>query len=212
MPFTLRPGTPADVKRMADIYFDAFSTNIMNGRVFPKSLPESHDFWEKNLADDFNDPHSNFVAMVDDDIQQIIAFAIWGSPRLPTDTTPAMPSVDTFPAGGDRENARVFFSDLDAQHRRFMTAADGTHIPHWYLELIATHPEHQGKGAAGALLRWGEQRADADQVPCYLDATPDGRRVYMSPSHGFREVDARKYMGGEYEQVFMIRDPRPVAK
>ncbi|EPE09109.1 gnat family [Ophiostoma piceae UAMH 11346] len=212
MPLSLRPGTLADVKRMADIYFDAFSTNTMNARVFPKSLPESHVFWEKNIADGFKDTYSNFVLMVDDDTQETVAFAIWGSPRLPTDTTPSMPPVDTFPAGGDRDNARVFFSDLEQQHKRFMTADDGSHIPHWYLELIATHKDHQGKGAASALLRWGEQRADADQVPCYLDATPDGRPVYTSKSHGFREVDARTYMGGEYEHVFMIRDPKPVAK
>lgn len=208
----MRPGTPADVERMVEIYFDAFSTNLMNARVFPRTLPSAQAFWDANIRDTFKDPLSNQIVMVDDDTQEVVAFAIWGSPRKPTDSVPSMPPLDAFPADGDLESAAVFFPDLEKQHKRFMTAEDGSHIPHWYLELIATHKDHQGKGAAGALLRWGEQRADADQVPCYLDATPDGRPVYTSKSHGFREVDAHQYINGQYEHVFMVRDPRPVAK
>lgn len=51
---------------------------------------------------------------------------------------------------------------------------------HWYLEIIATRPEWQGKGAAGKLMRWGLEKADADGkgVETYLEASPVGKEVY----------------------------------
>jgi GNAT superfamily N-acetyltransferase len=58
---------------------------------------------------------------------------------------------------------------------------------HWYLNLVATRPEYQGKGAAGKLLRWGIQRADEDGTETYLEASPDGKPIYEHL--GFKEVD-----------------------
>jgi GNAT superfamily N-acetyltransferase len=46
--------------------------------------------------------------------------------------------------------------------------------PHAYLSLLATHPDHRGKGIAQALLR--ENLADLDRqgVPAYLESTNPG--------------------------------------
>lgn len=215
MPLTMRAGTVDDVDRLVEIYFSAFADNAIQLKVFPESSPQSRAFWKKNLTDDFKDDHAHFRVMEEpaaDGVSppEIVAFAIWQQPRKPTDPVPPMPPRDAWPSDGDPDAAVAFFHDLEAQHKRFMAdpSDPNQQQPHWYLELIATHRDHQGKGAAGALLRYGEQQADAQGVPCYLDATPDGRPVYTSKGHGFRELESRTYFGGVYEHVFMVRDPK----
>jgi GNAT superfamily N-acetyltransferase len=83
---------------------------------------------------------------------------------------------------------------------------------HWYLEVVATRPEEQGKGAAGMLLRWGMQRADEERTEVYLEASPEGKPIYEH--YGFKEVErlivsleGKEGVGGEKEFVecFMVR-------
>ncbi|CAK7235561.1 hypothetical protein SCUCBS95973_009310 [Sporothrix curviconia] len=225
MAFTMRPATEADLDRLVEIYFSAFKDNAINVRVFPEASPQSRAFWRKNLADGLTEDfvHLQVVETAgdttsgtasDSEAKKILAFAMWDAPLKATDPIPAMPPLSAWPSDGDVAAASEFFYDLERQHKRFMGPRQGApaeeqQTPHWYLELIATHRDFQGRGAAGALLRYGEQQADAAGLPCYLDATPDGRPVYTSAGQGFREVDSRFYLGGEYEHVFMIRDPRP---
>jgi len=40
----------------------------------------------------------------------------------------------------------------------------------WYLHVVAVHPKYQGTGAGRALLEWGRERAEADNVPMYLES------------------------------------------
>jgi GNAT superfamily N-acetyltransferase len=76
---------------------------------------------------------------------------------------------------------------------RFVEVAElleSTH-PHedcWYLNLLAVEPSAQGRGIGSALLGAVLERADADGVPAYLEATSESnRRLYER--HGF-EVTA----------------------
>ncbi|MEM1056413.1 MAG: N-acetyltransferase [Bacteroidota bacterium] len=56
--------------------------------------------------------------------------------------------------------------------------------PFWYLGLLATAPEAQGRGLGSALLRAGLERADADGVGTYLETSTEvNQRFYRS--HGF---------------------------
>lgn len=80
---------------------------------------------------------------------------------------------------------------------------------HYYLEIIATRPEWQGKGAAGMLIRWGLERADQQGVECYLEASPVGKKVYEH--FGFEEagrlvvpVEGKE----DFVECFMVRPAR----
>ncbi|MEX2582284.1 MAG: GNAT family N-acetyltransferase [Gemmatimonadota bacterium] len=57
-----------------------------------------------------------------------------------------------------------------------MTALEKEHaqaLPgkHWYLVVMGVDPMHQGKGVGSALMRHGLARADADDMPTYLETT-----------------------------------------
>lgn len=59
---------------------------------------------------------------------------------------------------------------MDAKH---------PHQPHWYLPAVAVRPHAQGRGLGSALLQPALERADADGVPAYLEATtPRNRALY----------------------------------
>ena len=75
---------------------------------------------------------------------------------------------------------------------------------HYYLEMIVTRHEHQGKGAGAMLVKWGVDEADKAGWPCYLDSTPDGKGLYVR--HGFRELECLSFLDGQYEHCFMARD------
>lgn len=51
---------------------------------------------------------------------------------------------------------------------------------HWYLVLLLTWPEWQGRGVARRLLDWGIYRADAQEPPSamYLETSTKAKRVY----------------------------------
>lgn len=54
------------------------------------------------------------------------------------------------------------------------------------LEMLATDPAFQGRGAGSQLLRWGLARADAAGVEAYLEASPAAVPLYEKL--GFREA------------------------
>ena len=74
------------------------------------------------------------------------------------------------------------------------------------LEIIATLPEYQGKGAAGQLMRWGVQRADELGVPCYLEANTLGRPIYER--FGFRVAGEFTLEEIGHVEYFMVREPK----
>jgi GNAT superfamily N-acetyltransferase len=56
--------------------------------------------------------------------------------------------------------------------------------PHWYLQLLATHPDWQRRGLGAALMAVMFERADAEGLPCYLETeTIDNVAYYRR--HGF---------------------------
>jgi len=79
------------------------------------------------------------------------------------------------------------------------------------LEMLATAPEHQGRGAGSQLMRWGLDRTDQESLEAYLEASPDAVRLYER--FGFREAgktdtwieNERVKPGTLYRNLFMIR-------
>lgn len=58
---------------------------------------------------------------------------------------------------------------------------------HWYLQLLATHPDWQRQGIAAALMSSMFERSDAEGLPCYLE-TETVENVAYYRRHGFEVV------------------------
>src|SRR6266536_4869474 len=90
--------------------------------------------------------------------------------------------LPAWPSESDYALANNFFGNLISKRKEIMGDRK-----HWYLELVATRQEYQGKGAAGQLLRWGVERADEDGTECYLEASPEGKPIYEQFWFGERD-------------------------
>lgn len=77
---------------------------------------------------------------------------------------------------------------------------------HWYLGLIATEPQLQGRGSGAALLTHSLQLVDMDHSPAYLEST-NPRNVSLYERHGFAVTGSIDLLGGPSLSA-MWRDPR----
>jgi GNAT superfamily N-acetyltransferase len=66
--------------------------------------------------------------------------------------------------------------------------------PHYYLSLLATHPDHRGRGLGIGLLEQNLARIDAEHLPAYLESTNPAnnaryQRVGFVPRGEFAVID-----------------------
>ncbi len=81
------------------------------------------------------------------------------------------------------------------------------HEPHWYLPVLGTVPDHQGRGHGSALLAPVLARCDETGVPAYLESSK-AKNVPFYQRHGFEVVGSLRVAGGP-ELWPMLRVPRP---
>ena len=89
------------------------------------------------------------------------------------------------------------------------------------LTMLVTEPRYQRRGVGSALVRWGNAKADADNVPSFLEGSPFAYKLYLKCGWKLVEkhdVDLREWtpygkrydMGyGIYSHYYMIRLPEP---
>lgn len=156
MPLTIRPATPSDAPVLTEIYLSAFTHDAISRLVFPRG-PATTAFWTNSILEEIQDPHAHFLCVVEtpstgtnatgSDQERLIAYAKWNAPSAPHPNPDELPR---WPEGGDSELADSFFGTLMRKHAEVMGDRK-----HWYLEILATRVEDQGKGAGGLLIKWG---------------------------------------------------------
>ncbi|KAF2763427.1 acetyltransferas-like protein [Pseudovirgaria hyperparasitica] len=173
------PATPADIPILLDIYFTSF-TNPLALVAFPPSSTSVQSWWAAMLNDEIQDPNSLFLKVVDPSLPedgQIVAWAKWNRPHgKGIDMT-----LPEWPQDGDSELATRFFTGLAKEHERVMGSRG-----HYYLEILATSPVHQKRGAGSILMDAGVRSADEEGVEAYLEASPVSVGLYQK--YGFEEV------------------------
>jgi ribosomal protein S18 acetylase RimI-like enzyme len=80
------------------------------------------------------------------------------------------------------------------------------HDAHWYLPVLGTAPEQQGRGVGSAVLAPILARCDAEGLPAYLESSK-AKNVAFYQRHGF-EVTGKLVVPGGPELWPMLRKPR----
>lgn len=93
---------------------------------------------------------------------------------------PGRPEVAIEPPAIDHPDWRL------ARFAAIRSAFDGNTPPepHWYLNLLGTHPDWQRQGLGGALMRMVFAQADEAGLPCYLETETTANVAYYR-HHGF---------------------------
>ncbi|HEV3048400.1 MAG TPA: GNAT family N-acetyltransferase [Solirubrobacteraceae bacterium] len=78
--------------------------------------------------------------------------------------------------------------------------------PHYYLAVLGTDPEAQGRGLGSAVLRPVLEQCDSDQVAAYLESSKE-RNIDFYVRHGFRVVEEITLLRGP-KMWGMWREPR----
>ncbi|KAG4034451.1 hypothetical protein MFRU_003g04140 [Monilinia fructicola] len=200
MTLALRSATASDATDLTNIYFSAFDRDEISLLCFPRTTSTAWNWWYSSILSEIRDPSSHFLCIYDASSpdQEIISYAKWNDTSAPVSTVGDLPE---WPEGCDVGVANHFFGTLIERRWEIMGERK-----HWYLELVATIPEWQGKGAAGKLMRWGLERADAEAVETYLEASPVGKGIYEY--FGFEEkgrlvvpVEGK----GDFVECMMVR-------
>lgn len=161
------PVTENSMHRVAqDRQLEIGKPNAWQWKVVDTDLPPSDD-----------DPKDNGG--------RTIAIAIWSAHNFPEKTKEQGESDEI--ASGRGEQAQPFvppevrldvltavFEPLRAAQEEIM----GKDVSYLKLDSLATHPDHQGRGAGKMLLESGLKKADGEGLRCYLCATAKGLKLY----------------------------------
>ncbi|KAF2140367.1 uncharacterized protein K452DRAFT_230703 [Aplosporella prunicola CBS 121167] len=198
MPLEVLPATPADVPAIVDVYFRAFQTGFAHTLL--QDTPAVREWWGDGMAHAMtHDADAYFLKAVDTDGGQLVAFARWVRPRAQPQTEASLPP--TFPEGANERLFRDFIGELFVRRMQLMGAT-----PHWYLELLATHPAHQRRGAASLLIAAVLDDPANAETAAYVESSPQGVRLY--PRHGFEPQGSLVLQiegHGPYETLLMPR-------
>lgn len=152
----------------------------------------------------FSQPGMHWVKAVHLPSNTIIGAAAWAAPDLPVHNIFRRSAFSFY---GWQEKLNLTDADVDEMYAHVDDEVwSGTHAkndeirsqvlpePHWYLALLITWPEWQGRGAGRRLLDWGIMRADAENppTPMYLEASAMSRAIYMHV--GFVQVGEKNYV------------------
>ena len=78
--------------------------------------------------------------------------------------------------------------------------------PHYYLFVLGTEPEHQGRGVGTQLLRPVLERCDREGVPAYLESSKE-KNLPLYERNGFRVTEVFQVPNGGPPLWLMWRDP-----
>jgi GNAT superfamily N-acetyltransferase len=130
------------------------------------------------------------------------AAALWvppGQAELTEEAEAQIPPMLHEQLGAHANDVLALMDSFEANHPG--------HTPHYYLSLLATHPDHRGQGKGMGLLAANLHELDALQMPAYLESSnrANDRRYERL---GFRQVGEFAAPPGKPTLACMWRDPR----
>jgi len=208
--FLVREATEDDVEGMRVALWEAFLHELPRTR--PLALEDPAAFAAEtttrtlNTIKDTSSPLKWFVATASDAPTTIASALLWE--RVENANATPFELATTSPWGGPAQ-AEVY-NEITVHYR-----ATVGERRHYVLQVMATHPSFQGKGAGSALLRHVTKIADEEGMLSYVDSSPQSMRVY--DKFGWKALGRVKFpepsTGAEEEPVYatmMLREPSAV--
>jgi ribosomal protein S18 acetylase RimI-like enzyme len=194
----VRTATTADLTRIEATLGRAFVDDPVSGWLLQRRVSEARvGYLEAVLA------RRHLLHGVSTVTEEIGSVAIWAPPkrfRVPVrDVLPHLPKiVATLGPAGMRRLLQM--TDVEEQHPR---------EPHYYLAVLGTDPDHQGRGLGSAAIAPTMARADEEGVGCYLESSKEAN-VPFYRRHGFEVTGTHDIAGGKGPRLWLMwRDPRP---
>jgi ribosomal protein S18 acetylase RimI-like enzyme len=159
----MRIASEADIDAVTETIALAFATDPTWGPALARedgSTEHHMDYWRIFVEGAL--PHGSIFRSDDG-----AAVAVWippGEDEMSEDQEAQLRLVVTENLGPEAQDAMFALWDrFDSSHPQSE--------PHAYLSLLATHPDHRGKGIAQTLLRENLADFDASGLPTYLEST-----------------------------------------
>jgi hypothetical protein len=213
---TMAFATQADLPGLSDLYFRSFSKAHPYYAKMMSSSQETISWWRAahNIA--LNDKPGTIFLVVRDPqsvpANKVVSLARWV--RAASTDGAAMSDgygakegdeeVERWPEfvdGVDLGLAGPLFASFES-HRKHLVGPK----QHYYMELLCTDVEYSGQGAASLMLQYGCDSADAEDVECYIDASPMGLSLYERFGFEMRSKELMPIVEGqEYWEQFGVR-------
>lgn len=165
-----------DLDIVANVASRGFYDDPVMSWVFPDASlrPEQLTVSFRTLAARFL-KRDGRIDLIDD-----LSVAMW----LPPDPPPAPAPEEEDPPPPDTWH--LFSGEIADRFRVLGKVMEAAHPaePHWYLGVVATVPEEQGRGLGARILRPVLDRCDRDGVPSYLESS-NPRNIPFYFRHGF---------------------------
>ncbi|KAE8381705.1 acyl-CoA N-acyltransferase [Aspergillus bertholletiae] len=166
-----------DIPQITEVWYRAFSTPH-NLELFPDT-PAVRSWWNKNISYDLvNRPYQKYIKVVDAACPgEIIAYAKW-------DLQPDECGERFLPwhPESNAELCAQLFGGIELQRKSLMRGCR-----HFYLDMLATNPEHGRRGAASLLVHWGCDIADRNGITIYVSSSDQAVGLYQK--FGFKLVE-----------------------
>ncbi|KAI9810761.1 MAG: hypothetical protein M1827_006099 [Pycnora praestabilis] len=201
MPISICDASEEDIPMVAQVYWDAFSSNTIYQALFPQGgTPALVADTTRKYTESLRDSTTHILKAVDTETDQIAAFAVWyvyEEGRPGSDSNQG--EVQEVEKENAPDNSGEGVREWRIKRARVAKKTMGEKA-HCLLDMLATLPLHQGRGAGAQLVKWGIDVADAAQLPCYLESSAAGSRLYKR--FGFEIVDVVSIELGKYRKGF----------
>lgn len=162
---TLTHPTLLDAARVRLVVTAAFEDDPMFQWLLPAPVPgaDGRAAWLGLFVEAF--AAAATVDVVRDDDGTIVGTALWklDDAPMPYSESPSIGGLLVSLIGPERAMTRGSGMRGFAEHK--------PPAPYHYLQFLAVHPDHQGKGLGRLLVAAGQARAAAAGVPVYLEST-----------------------------------------
>lgn len=207
--FSIRPATEADIPRIIQIQFSAFTGDPYQEALFPPSDDDRQLAVDRTVKSWNADPTARWMVVLNSNNTEgdLLGFALWNIHKhfRPESEWKKEPEVD-WCEGRQKEIACNFLA-MNARLRQKMWEGR----PHVLLNLLCIHQDFQRKGAGTALMQWGMDVASNLRLAIHIEASAAGYELYRKL--GFKQVDVaivrKEEWDGDHDRryIAMVKEP-----